>query len=442
MFDTFLRGKRESVCFEKIGKVVRMKKLLIGIIISLFPLGLIAVQKGSNTLVSLESSASFPAADIDNEMLTFGYFKNGFTLEDSTTTCTFSSVFPIGGLVELNGGQLYCTNDLRFENDTFIQTGGFFNANGHALEFGPRVVGASTFYPSTIMNATMTLHNDFYITGSLFIQGDCTVEGRNHRVTMYGPDAYVVIMPGSTLRISDVGVQGIKGMNIHCADDTASIICSNCSLLLEDNFTFEHGFFQVNKEVIVRGSKKLIFKSSVPALIDPISTLIFDIGTTFSYDPIIPSPDLIQFSDASSALYLRGSSLVTTVTGMQLTTGTLIIDGNVNFKSHYQLNDDGSVYTAGIIFGDGVQSTSDMFIKILPSSQMDVIRGWITYQNIVPASLQMYANNSSIMINEGAALYLNTLLDLGEGSLKVDSTTSIIKHSGGQLTGNVQVINY
>lgn len=419
-----------------------MKKFLVGIMISLVPSGIFSVQKGSTSLVSIEPLAVFPAADTDNEMLAFGYFRNGFTLEDSTTTCTFGSVFPVGGVVTMNGGEIFCTDDLCFDNSTYFVNGGIFNANGFALDFATGVVGSTDFYPSTIANVKMDLRNDFYITGTIFVQGNCRIEGRNHHAIMWGPSACVVVMPGSRLTINNLTIEGIRGTNIQCADDTASIICSDCSLLLEDNYIFDRGFLEINKEVIVRGSKKLIFKSSVPALIDPISTLIFDIGTTFSYDPIIPSPDLIQFSDASSALYLRGSSLVTTVTGMQLTTGTLIVDGNVNFKSHYQLNDDGSVYTAGIIFGDGVQSTSDMFIKILPSSQMDVIRGWITYQNIVPASLQMYANNSSIMINEGAALYLNTLLDLGEGSLKVDSTTSIIKHSGGQLTGNVQVINY
>lgn len=424
-----------------------VNKLFIVIIISLIPLSLLAVNRGSDSVVSLEAHADFPASDSslsspsNNAMLTFGYFKNGFTLEDSTTTCTFGSVLPVGGVVELNGGQLYCTSDLKFENDTFIQTGGFFNANGFALEFGPGVLGAPTFYPSTIMNASMTLQNDFYITGSVFVQGNCTVEGRNHRVTMYGPDACVVVMPGSTLRVSNVGIQGLQGANIQCADDTASIICSNCSLLLEDTFTFAHGFIQISKDVIIQGGNKLIYTSPVAALIDPISTLLFDIGTTFSYNPAIPSSNLINFSDPSSVLYLRGSTLATTATGMQFTVGTLIVDGEVKFKSQYQLNDDGSVYTTGIIFGDGVQTTSDMIIKILPSSQISMERGWITYQNVEPLTIQMYADNSTIRIQEGAALYLNTILDLGEGSLKVDSTTSIVKNSGGQLKGNVQVIN-
>ena len=75
---------------------------------------LIAVIKGSETAVSVESSFTFSAADNNNTMLGFGWFKNGFTLEDSLTTCTFDSVYPVSGGVDLNGGNLYVMQNLTF----------------------------------------------------------------------------------------------------------------------------------------------------------------------------------------------------------------------------------------------------------------------------------------------------------------------------------------
>jgi hypothetical protein len=75
-----------------------------------------AAQKGSETVVSVEPVFTFSAADSDNTMLAFGYFKNGFTLEDNTTTCTFESIFPVGGDISLNGGTLRLQTDLEVEN--------------------------------------------------------------------------------------------------------------------------------------------------------------------------------------------------------------------------------------------------------------------------------------------------------------------------------------
>jgi len=48
-------------------------------------------------------------------------------------------------------------------------------------------------------------------------------------------------------------------------------------------------------------------------------------GSTFSYDPGIMSKDLIVFENNHSTLQLNGATLHTTLTGMNLAGGTLLI---------------------------------------------------------------------------------------------------------------------
>src|SRR3989337_2002875 len=95
------------------------------------------VTKGSESVVSIEPAVTFPAIDTDNKMLAFGWFKNGFTLEDASTTCTFASIYPVCGDVNLNGGKLYLGADLNFSNNSQLLSFGkiYGGAGASILEF-------------------------------------------------------------------------------------------------------------------------------------------------------------------------------------------------------------------------------------------------------------------------------------------------------------------
>ena len=96
---------------------------------------------GSNTAVSREGSATFPAADSDNEMRGFGAFESGFLLENATTLCTFDSSFPVSGGVNLGGGKLVLNKDLVFKNDFHFIVPGRIEGNNKTISF-PKSVSA------------------------------------------------------------------------------------------------------------------------------------------------------------------------------------------------------------------------------------------------------------------------------------------------------------
>jgi len=95
---------------------------------------LLTVVKGSETVVSVEPAYTFLSTNTDNTMLGFGWFKNGFSLEDATTTCTFDSVYPISGNVDLNGGTLRLNQDLVFKNNTTLLGLGTVVGNGYIFD--------------------------------------------------------------------------------------------------------------------------------------------------------------------------------------------------------------------------------------------------------------------------------------------------------------------
>lgn len=94
----------------------------------------VSLTVGSNNAVARQGLVTFPAADSDNRMLGFSRFNSGFTLQDSTTSCTFDSVFPVSGTINLNGGNLYLTEDLILNNNFQFNSCGQIWGNGYSLE--------------------------------------------------------------------------------------------------------------------------------------------------------------------------------------------------------------------------------------------------------------------------------------------------------------------
>jgi hypothetical protein len=64
------------------------------------------------------------------------------------------------------------------------------------------------------------------------------------------------------------------------------------------------------------------------------------------------------------------------VPGLQLTKGTLVIEGECQILSAATSHAD------GITLGDGVSSSNDIVLKIFPESGPNAITGWFNYKNV------------------------------------------------------------
>lgn len=126
------------VCFDfarcaSLNKMISMLLLLLFLSCSY----LNALIVGSNTAVSRQSSIIFPSIDSDNEMRGFAVFEKGFTIEDSSTTCSYNDFFPVSGDIYLNSGTLILYTDFVLSKTVRILTGGTINGQGYRMELPP-----------------------------------------------------------------------------------------------------------------------------------------------------------------------------------------------------------------------------------------------------------------------------------------------------------------
>ena len=103
--------------------------------------------------------------------------------------------------------------------------------------------------------------------------------------------------------------------------------------------------------------------------------MIVDKDAIFSYEPVTANRDLIQLTNSSSELTLRGATLHSTTTGIRLTKGIVTVD----YKS--TIASDGQVESNGISFGNGTQSVNNVKIQILPAATMDIVGGCVVYND-------------------------------------------------------------
>jgi hypothetical protein len=73
-------------------------------------------------------------------------------------------------------------------------------------------------------------------------------------------------------------------------------------------------------------------------------------------------------------LFFNNASLLATATGPRLTKGTLLIDGIL------QLESAATSQAESIIFGNG-NPANDLRIKIMPSSAITLLSGYLNYAN-------------------------------------------------------------
>ncbi|MCX5921741.1 MAG: hypothetical protein NTX86_00190 [Candidatus Dependentiae bacterium] len=355
-----------------------------------FSLPLAAVVISSNSSVSLQPAITFPAADTDNMMLGFAWFKNGFTLEDATTTCSFDSVYPVSGTVNLNGGTLILDQDLIFHDITTLQSLGTVIGNGHFMNFCNSVVG----FPSTtntFQDVNLFINNDFTITSSLLFQGNCIFNGNGNSLVI-GENGYIVVAPGSTLQIENVTLQNVAGTNIQCADDTASIVFEEVSVVQSGDYTFSFGSMLFLNTVDWIGSYTFVYESSQTSTIASQSELSLSQGLLFfigrhennaAVDPLV-------FVDSSSILGLENCIFKVNEYGMQVTTGQIEVRRDVVIDITSTTTD------SALVLGDGI-TEHDIFFELFPASTITFLRGMLVFDVTSLNILESRASSATVI---------------------------------------------
>jgi len=213
-------------------------------------------------------------------------------------------------------------------------------------------------------NGSTNLLADTNLTDQEFTLSDITILGNNYHLDM-GASAIMHVDGGSTVTAQNLNINNVHGNNIRL-DDSNSLLLLNCSNLnLDADFSLTEGAIWFDGDCDVEGAKKFTLNSTETSKILEYTNLMFGYGMTLSYDPRGPFKNLLQFKDRSSRLLLDRCTLHTTSTGMQITKGDVGIFGSGNFEN------EGTVISEGIIFGDG-NPLNDPELDIFPGVGLKV----------------------------------------------------------------------
>lgn len=390
--------------------------------------GMLALIIGSNLAVSIESLVSFPQIDLLNPNIVrgFAWMKNGFGLQNSSTECTFQSVFPVSGIVDLNGGTLILDQDLIFKNVTVLNGLGTITGANHIVNLCSSITVLPTD-TDIFDNVNLFFDGDLTIQSAATFRGTCSITGNGKRLTLSNSGA-LIVAASSTLAIRDLDLVGVADGKLYCTNNTSKLILDNVVLVQDGPLIFDAGSLCFRNKVTLGGMNMFVYATSLTSTIESKATLELDLGTTFSYDPPIDSKKLLEFKDDSGRLILESSTLHTTMTGMQFTNGNIVVKGQSVFESEVQATSEG-VADRGITIGDGTGS-NDCMLTIDNGAELYIGQGSLIYNNALQNSVLMENNVSRIRIASNARLVLlrNLLLATGQAVFEDASTYTRLRN--------------
>jgi len=392
---------------------------------------LFGAERGSQTAVSIEPFYEFVSTDTDNKMLAFGCFKNGFALEDNTTSCTFESIFPVGTKMLLNGGTLYLGVDLIMSNPCTYTMGGTITSDNCIVEMPASldVLGCTTH--DTVFDATnVSIRDDVAVDGTVKFSGaSCLCNGNSKTLTLNANGA-LIAASGTTLTLKDITISGLDANNLRCADDTASIVLDNVRLVQSNNYSFTTGAFEVVGKCELAGTHTFSYETAMTSTVRVESRLTLDDGMTFSYDPSSAAQNLFELTGETSVLELHGATVYTATSSMALSKGKLHVTDLSFFSS--------AVPTKGIIFGNE-NAADDLVCALGAGADLHVTSGSLIYKNIRPELCTVERGASTIYLHTGASLRLYQTLNMGDGLMIFEDRSFLRRASGKTLLGSVAI---
>ncbi len=382
---------------------------------------------GSDSSVSIESQYLFPTG-LSNQINSFAWMKSGFILEDYLTSCTFQSVFPVGGTVNFNGGTLYLNTDLCLnEQITIKNIGTISSGQAQTVDLPPTMTYFANVLFSTILDdISFNLHHDLTLEGTVVINRDVIINGNNHVFDI--GDGSLFVKENSSITFNNVSLVGIGSSNILCEAATSKISMKDVVWYQDANtFTFTQGSIDFKNYVSLIGTATFVYASSMTSTITRNCTLKIGDGMHFhigkaSEDGLQP----IYFEDPNSCLYFDNAYFHVTQYGASLTRGVLFINGCLDIDIA------GTTAAHALSMGD-VTEEGDLAVQFLPGSHTTFLNGYASANFYNPGSFIAQSATTKITRNAANTLVLMNDLQLENLSIEAKSGSTLILSPGKNL---------
>ena len=232
---------------------------------------------------------------------------------------------------------------------------------GSNIEFGDKT--KLEFGKNGSLNFTMTF------------RGDCLLKGMGYILDL-GTTGSIVLAstPGTNLILDDITIKNISGTNIRALDRTGTFTIQNVNWVQASTYTFTMGHFDVLDNWIITGQSPFIYNTDRVSTIYGGGNMLFGEATTLFYKPRINNRQALFLRDSNAYLSFNGTSLVSSTTGLRLTTGTLVIDDRV------KLSNSAVSLSQAIAFGNGI-AANDLTIHLNPAASLELTTGLLSYEN-------------------------------------------------------------
>ena len=386
-------------------------------------------------LNSGQRSDDFTISGTGNTLYGTGNINSTVCLADANSDVAVS----LDGLVAkdfpLNGGTLILDHDLHFCEDHVPSGSGTINLGGHGLYLGARSSSLSSALTFDGSGGSLNLQENLLLSNDLTFSGDCILHGHGREIDLT-PGGGLVVEDGSTLRLSGLTLKGVGSGNIRCKDDVGKLILEDVVWHQDSDLTFSYGALEVVGGVRMMGDgKTFALQTSVTSTINAESRLILDMNFTFSYDPQVADDSLLVLADDTSKIVLKNAELHTTVTGLALTKGILLAEGDAVLSSDSVEGGAPGCFT----FGDGVTASEDITACVRIGSGLLLRTAVLAYKNLGTASWMMENNSSRLAIEKQSVLRLHQPLNLANGSVVLHQSSALETASGAQINGDVHV---
>ncbi len=332
-----------------------------------------ADQVGSNSLVSIVPYTSFSSPVLtQNEMLAFGWMKNGFGMEDNSVSCTFYSAFPVSGHLSLHGGRLELATDFIMNNPVDFASSGLVVGNNHVFDIAQSVTAIPSSNSSIFKDTKIYFNGDLRIVGTVDLKGSCQIDGFGHRMILDGGN--LKVGHDSVLTLKNLELDGVHNYNIYCVDDSARIVLDNIRWVQTGDYTFSRGSLVVQNQVDFAGPFRFFYTSSLTSTVKSDSEWHCSdlVELTMGRFSGVDGREPLYFEDQTAALKLENSTFVVTSSGMRFTRGAFLCDRQVDLdvNSNCTMN--------GFEIGDGTDE-NDLLFKLFPSATFKVNTGHLVY---------------------------------------------------------------
>lgn len=364
----------------------------------------LADSVGSDSAVSIQSHYDFPANPLilSNIINGFAWMKNGFEFEDNTTACTFNSVFPVSGLVSLNGGTLYLSSDLLFSEGAVLQNlGSFVGVTSKVIDLAnTTTLIPNGSYDARLQNIEVGFDQDLTLAGTLYINGAVEIDGRSNVLTLSN-NGFVIIENNSILTLNDLTIVGANENNIRCVNESGRLVLDDVIWYQDSNvFTFTQGSISIHNQAEVIGTATFHYASASTATVHKNSVWKFSDGMLLKIGRQTTSltSQPLYLEDPNSTLGFDNADMLVTASGMSLTRGRIAIDG----EAILDVTNSGTTY--GLVLGDGT-ADGDLQINFGPGTIATFNTGSVTSKLLSQGAFNSASVNTKII--RGPNSYFN-----------------------------------